>query len=175
MIKTREIEKYLQYGKKIRVLKYAQDFGARDACETFGITKTTFYNWKNNFNRYGEKGLERKIGDPKTYGNRLDSKVIELILELRKQYKLGTWRIQWYLERYHDINVSESSVYRTLKGHNVKSLDKITTRKAMGPKRYAKETSGHHVQVAVKFLVFNPPKGKKQSVINTLQLMIALE
>ena len=161
MKKTREIEKYLQHRKKIRVLKYAQDFGARDACETFGVTKTTFYNWKNKFEKYGEKGLERKIRDPKTYGNRLDSKVIELILELRKQYKLGTWRIKWYLERYHDINISESSIYRTLKRHNVKSLDKITTRKAMGPKRYAKETPGHHVQVDVKFLVFNSPEGEK--------------
>ena len=36
MKKTREIEKYLQYRRKIRVVKYAQDFGARDACETFG-------------------------------------------------------------------------------------------------------------------------------------------
>jgi hypothetical protein len=31
----------------------------------------------------------------------------------------------------------------------------------MGPKRYAKETPGHHVQVDVKFLVFNSPEGKK--------------
>jgi len=36
MKKTREIEKYLQYRRKIRVVKYAQDFGARDTCETFG-------------------------------------------------------------------------------------------------------------------------------------------
>jgi hypothetical protein len=55
MKKTIEIEKYLQYRKKIRVLKYAQDFGARDACETFGVTKTTFYNWKNKFDKYVRK------------------------------------------------------------------------------------------------------------------------
>ncbi len=106
--------------------------------------------------------MVRKIRDPKTYGNRLDSKVIELILEPRKQYKLGTWRgtwrVKWYLERYHDIDISESSVYRTLKRHNVKSLDKTTTRKAMWPKRYTKETPRHHVQVDVKFLVFNSPE-----------------
>ena len=76
MKKTREIEKYLQHRKKIRVLKYAKDFGARDACETFGVTKTTFYNWKNKFDKYGEVGLERKIRDPKTYGNRLTQKLL---------------------------------------------------------------------------------------------------
>lgn len=30
----------------------------------------------------------------------------------------------------------------------------------MGPKRYSKETPGHHVQVDVKFLTFNTEKGK---------------
>ncbi len=60
MKKTIEIEKYLQYRKKIRVLKYAQDFGARDTCETFGVNKTTFYNWKNKFDKYGEKDQRSK-------------------------------------------------------------------------------------------------------------------
>ena len=44
MKKTKEIERYLQYQKKIRVVKFAQDFGAKEACEVFKITKTTFYN-----------------------------------------------------------------------------------------------------------------------------------
>jgi transposase InsO family protein len=65
------------------------------------------------------------------------------------------------LERYHDINVSESSVYRTLKRNGIKPLERNVTRKAMGPKRYSKETPGHHVQVDVKFLVFHTAKGKK--------------
>jgi len=90
----------------------------------------------------------------------LTKKTIELILDLREQYKLGTWRIKWYLERYHDINVSESTVYRTLKRHNVKPLDRATTRRAMGPKCYSKETPGHHVQVDVKFLIFITEKEK---------------
>jgi hypothetical protein len=80
--------------------------------------------------------------------------MVDLILKLKKEYKLGTWRIKWYLERYHDISVSESSVHRTLKRNCVKALERDVTRKAKGPKRYAKETPGHHVQVCVKFLVF---------------------
>ena len=31
----------------------------------------------------------------------------------------------------------------------------------MGPKRYAKETPGHHVQVDVKFLILHTNEGKK--------------
>jgi len=45
--------------------------------------------------------------------------------------------------------------YRTLKRNGIKPLKRAVTRKAMGPKRYAKETLGHHAQMDVKFLVFH--------------------
>ena len=162
MEKTKEIEKYLQYRKKIQVLKLAQDMGSNSyAYETFGITKTTFYNWKKKFDQDGEKGLLRKKRESNTYYNSLDSKVVDLILKLRAQHKLGSWRIKWYMERYHGINVSESSVYRTLKRHNTKPLDRKTTRRAMHTKRYSKETPGHHVQIDVKFIILNRDSGQK--------------
>lgn len=160
MEKTEEIERYLKFQKKLRVLSLAEDLGCNYACDVFKISKTTFYNWKRKFNKYGEEGLCRKKRASSSYWNSIDKKTVELILDLREQYKLGTWRIKWYLERYYDIKVSEPTVYRTLKRHNVKPLDRATARQAMGPKRYSKETPGHHVQVDVKFLTFNTDKGK---------------
>lgn len=82
-------------------------------------------------------------------------------MNLRNEYKLGTWRITWYLERYHGINVSESSIYRTQKRNGINPLKRNVTRKGMGPKRDAKETPGHHVQVDVKFLVFQTDLGER--------------
>lgn len=162
MKKTKEIQQYLDYHRKLRVLRFAKDYGRiNEVCEIFKISRTTYFNWKRKFDQSGKEGLLRKKRDYNTYANRIDSSTVALILKLRDEYKLGTWRIKWYLERYHDINVSESSVYRTLKRHNVKSLDRKITRKSMGPKRYAKETPGHHVQVDVKFLVFDSPYGQK--------------
>ena len=115
-IYTPEIRRYLRFRKKLQVLNYARDIGSvRKTCETFGISKRSFYNWKNKYDKYGEEGLIRKTRDYKSYGNRINDEVIELILKLRKENQMGTWRIKWYLERYHDIKVSESSVYRTLK------------------------------------------------------------
>ncbi len=159
MEKTEEVKRYLKYQTKIRALKIAEELGYKYACEAFGISKTTFFNWKRRFDQNGEEGLQRKKRDPRSYGNCIDANTVQLILKLRDEYKLGTWRIKWYLERYHDIEISESSVFRTLKRHNVKPLDRTTTRKAMGPKRYSKETPGHHVQVDVKFLVFKTEQG----------------
>jgi len=79
----------------------------------FNVSRSTYFNWKRKYEKDGAEGLLRKKREVDTYPNRIDQKTVDLILNLRKEYKLGTWRIKWYLERYHDINVSESSVYRT--------------------------------------------------------------
>lgn len=160
MEKTKEIEQYLKFQKKLRALQLAKDLGGRQACEILNISKTSLYNWKRKYAKDGEKGLWRKKRNQTTYWNSTKQETIDLILKLRKEYNLGTWRIKWYLERYHDINVSESTVFRILKRHNIKPLKKVISRKAMGPQRYTKEAPGHHVQVDVKFLIFNTPEGK---------------
>jgi ACT domain-containing protein len=46
MKKTKEIEKYLAYQRKLRVLKLAKDLkNSKEAFEIFGICKSTFYSW----------------------------------------------------------------------------------------------------------------------------------
>lgn len=159
---TKEIEKYLAFQQKLKVLLLASKLNScKQAYELNGISRSTFYSWKRKYKKDGEKGLVRKKVDPESIPNRTPTRVVKLILQLREDHKLGTWRIKWYLQRYHDINISESTVYRTLKRNNVKPLDKIITRRALATKRYEKETPGHHVQVDVKFLIFFDHGGKK--------------
>ena len=161
MEKTKEVVKYLRHQKKISVLNLAQKLGCKEAFETFGVNKSTFYYWKKKFDQEGEKGLLRKQREASSYGNCLDAEIVALILKLRTEHNLGTWRIKWYMERYHDICVSESSVYRTLKRNNIKPLERKTTRRAMHTKRYTKEEPGHYVQVDVRFIIFNKGNGQR--------------
>lgn len=160
--KTKEIDEYLKLRKKLYVLDYARGIGNnRKAYEWYGVKKTTFYKWKKAYDKHGEDGLIRQKPVARTFPNQIKDEVVNKVLELREEHKLGTWRIKWYLERYHGINISESSVYRILKRNNVKRLDRKTTRRAMHSKQYAKEVPGHHVQVDVKFLIFTDIDGKK--------------
>ena len=122
MEKTEEIKRYLKFQRKLRALKLAEDLGCKYTCDAFNISKTTFYNWKRKYEKYGEKGLCRKKRESSSYWNSFDQKTINL------------------------------------RRNNVKPLDRTTTRRAMGPKRYSKETPGHHVQIDVKFLTFNTKK-----------------
>jgi transposase len=51
MEKTKEIIDYLKYSTKLRVLRYAKDCGKnKEACEVFGVKKSTFYKWKRSLN-----------------------------------------------------------------------------------------------------------------------------
>ena len=162
MEKTKEITDYLNYLKKVQVLKYAKERGKnKEAYEFFGIKKSTFYKRKKEYEKQGEKGLLRKKPIAYNFPNQIKPEIVEKVLELRKEHKLGTWRIKWYLERYHDIIISESSVYRILKRNKVERLDRKTTRRAMHSIRYEKQTPGHHVQVDVKFLIFTNEDGIK--------------
>ena len=54
MEKTEEIKRYLNFQKKLRALRLGEDLGCKYACEVFKISKTTYYNWKRKFDKYGK-------------------------------------------------------------------------------------------------------------------------
>ena len=70
-------------------------------------------------------------------------------------------RIIWYLERYRDIKMSDSTVSRILRRHNLNRLPRGTRMRKVHTKRYQKQVPGHHIQMDVKFLTFIGNKGKK--------------
>ena len=86
--------------------------------------------------------------------------VTKKILGIRKEYQLGPQRIKYYLERYHGIDNSESTIYRVLRANGVNRLPKTASTRAIHTKRYAKSVPGHHVQVDVKFLKLKDAAGK---------------
>lgn len=97
MKKTKEIEAYLTYNKKTQVLKYAKEYGNNSiAYKFFGVKKSTFYKWKKAYEEHGEEGLLRKKPTPRTFPNQIKQEVVNKVLELREEHKLGTWRIKWY-------------------------------------------------------------------------------
>ena len=116
MEQTKEVRAYLSHQKKLTILKFVRDWkSVNKTLKQFKIPKSTYYKWKKAFDKGGKNELLRKHPVAYNHPNKIKEAVIEKILSLRKEYQLGSWRIKWYLERYHDIQISESSVYRILK------------------------------------------------------------
>ena len=63
----------------------------------------------------------------------------EKVLYLRRKYHLGPMRIVWYLERYHDIRISDATVSRILHRHGRNRLPRGTRMRKVHTKRYNKQ------------------------------------
>ena len=159
---NKEVKDILYQRRKLMVLDYAKAIGnAAEACRDFDVPHSSFYVWKKAYDKEGKAGLLRKKPIPKSHPKKLKQAVIDKIVHLRKTYQLGSWRIKFYLERYHNIIISESSVTRTLVKYKINRLPKTASKRTLHTKRYSKKTPGHHVQVDVKFITLTDPTGIK--------------
>jgi transposase len=159
---NQEVKDYINLRKKLFILEYAKAIGnARKACEEFSIPRSSFYDWKKAFAKEGKTGLLRKKPVAKSHPRKLKQSVVDKIVYLRNTYQLGAKRIKYYLERYHNIIISESSVSRTLVKYKINRLPKTASKRTLHTKRYCKDTPGHHVQVDVKFITLRDALGNK--------------
>ena len=145
---------------KLVVLEHANHFGVTKTCREFNVPRSTFYRWKQKYDNEGRSGLYRKKPVAYSHPRKTLPEVVEKILEIRTEYQIGALRIKYYLERYHGVRISESTVTRILKAHGLSRLPKTAPRRALHTKRYAKKVPGHHVQVDVKFLQLKNREGK---------------
>jgi transposase len=117
---------------KWTVLEYAQVCRSVDeACREFEIPRSTFYGWKNAFEKEGKVSLARKKPIARNHPRSLAQDVVDKILHLRRTYKLGPERITWYLDRYHWIKTAVSTVYRPLVRNDMRRLTKNSPRRAI--------------------------------------------
>jgi transposase InsO family protein len=147
--------------KKV-VLEIAEGLGSdAKAYREFEVPRSTFYRWKKVYAEEGEAGLVRKKPVARSHPRQLRPEVVEKVLHLRRHYHLGPERIMWYLARYHGVETSCSTVYRTLIRHGMRRLPKHVGRRTVHTRRYAKQVPGHHIQVDVKFLGLKTADGHR--------------
>ena len=109
---------------------------------------------EKKYKKGGYKELLRQAPDRSKDPRCIPQETIDLVLKLRKEQKIGSKRIVWYLERYHGVTVSESSVTRILTKHGMARLKPGTPKRRLHSKRYNKKSPGHHVQIDVKINIF---------------------
>ena len=103
----------------------------------------------------------QRQADPKEPVNRTSPEIVDKVLHLRRTYHLGPIRIVWSLARYHAIKISEAGVSRILRRNGVSRLPRGTRLRKIHTKRYNKQVPGHHIQMDVKLLNFDGPRGEK--------------
>jgi transposase InsO family protein len=149
--------------KKLKILNHGKESGnVSKTCRYFGVSRETYYKWKNDLKLRGESALINSKPCPQNSKIRVAAEIEEKILHLRKHYYLGQLRISWYLMRYHNMKVSPGGVYGVLKRHGLNKLPQNQRKRSMEQfKRYEKQVPGHRIQVDVKFLFLKDQAGKE--------------
>ena len=130
--------------RKLRILEYAQNTGnLAKTCRYFGIPRSLFHVWRNAYQLNGDDRLKRRKPIPKTHLNQTPDEIGEKILYLRRKYHRGPTRIMWYMAQYHQMRVSDTTIYRVLKRHGVNRLPGKLGRRKVHTKRYNKQVPVH--------------------------------
>jgi transposase len=137
---------------KNTVLEIAAHLGVMKTCRELGVAKSTYYELKTRYDMEGISGLYRKKPVALTYPRKTSPENIDKIIELRSDYKMGSKKITYYLDRYHGIKISESTVTRIFNAHGLNRLEPTARKRITHSKRYAKTVPGHRIQVDVKLL-----------------------
>ena len=132
-----EAREELRIRFKNAVLELGAHLGVTKACREFGVAKSTYYEWKTRYDREGISGLYRKKPVALTYPRKTSLENIEKVLELRTNYKMGSKKVTYYLERYHGIKISESTVTRIFNAHGLNRLEPSAKKRITHSKRYA--------------------------------------
>ena len=141
---------------RLGVLRHGEEVSGSvaAACRCYGISRTVFYKWRNRFEELGAEGLRDRSSKPHHSPRATRSEVVAKIVYLRQHYHFGPLKISMYLKRYHDIEISNSGVWRILDRLGMGRLpaDQRYRRHKQRWKRYEKPQPGHQVQIDVKFI-----------------------
>ncbi|HEX2737251.1 MAG TPA: IS481 family transposase [Acidimicrobiia bacterium] len=150
----RELEKIAAH--RLAVIRHAQEVSGNVAltCRYYGITRQTYYKWQRRYRELGVAGLRDRSRRPLTCPHATDTEVVGKVVYLRQNYHFGPQKIQMYLKRYHDVEISVSGVWRILKRLDLSRLPASQRYKRHQDrwKRYEKPQPGHRVQIDVKFI-----------------------
>jgi transposase len=151
-----ELQLDRQVRRRLAVLCQVEEVTGNVAmtCRYFGISRQTYYDWLRRYESEGVDGLRDRSRRPRSSPNATRAEVVEKIIHLRQHYHFGPRKIVMYLQRYHDVTMSVSGVWRILHRLDMGRLpaSQRYQRHDRRWKRYEKQRPGHQVPIDVKFV-----------------------
>lgn len=116
---VKQLSRVKEMSKEARVrmafLDFAKSHPVAVTCRRFGISRSTYYRWKNRFNPHNMTTLENKSKRPKNVRKPMWSvELIEVIRILREEFPVWGKAKLVVLVRQRGFEVSESTVGRIL-------------------------------------------------------------
>jgi transposase InsO family protein len=142
--------------RRLAIIRHVEEVSGNVAltCRYFGISRQAYYTWYRGYQTGGADGLRARSHRPKTSPRATHVEIVGKIIYLRQNYHFGPAKIAMYLQRYHEVKVSHSGVWRILKRLDLNLLPASQRYKRHDKRwtRYEKQLPGHRVQIDVKFI-----------------------
>lgn len=92
-------------------------------CQRYGVSRKTYYKWKNRYKQKGIDGLSDLSRRPHNIKyKKVTSQIQETILDLRLTKRFGCNRIKFRLKRIIGLSLNTRTIYKTLKRHGLNIL-----------------------------------------------------
>ena len=136
-------------------------------CKRYGISRKTYYKWKNRYKQKGIDGLSDLSKRPHNIKYRkVTSEIQETILDLRLTKRFGCNRIKFRLKRIIGLSLSTRTIYKILKKHGLNILKcQARIRKY---KRFAMKHPNDMVQMDILGPFYLSNSGERNYIISCL-------
>ena len=108
--------------EKLEIIRLVEEshLSARQTLAKLGIPRTTFYRWYDRYLQRGEAGLQDQSPKPKHVWNRIPDEMRRKVVKLAlKETELSPRELAVTFTDKEKYFVSEASVYRVLKAHDL--------------------------------------------------------
>jgi putative transposase len=112
----------LSASEKVEVIKIVEqsELSIRQTLRELGISRSSFYRWYQDYQVGGPEALENRSRSPRRFWNKLPESVKEQCVEIALLYPERSPReLAWLITDDHKYFISESSIYRVLKQHDL--------------------------------------------------------
>lgn len=108
--------------EKLAIIRLVEEseLSIRRTLQEIKVSRSSFYRWYRAYEARGLDGLENQSRAVRQHWNRIPESVRELIVEVAlERPDLTPRELAWHITDTYDYFVSESSVYRLLKAHDL--------------------------------------------------------
>ena len=132
--------------EKLAIIRLVEDseLSIRRTLVEINVSRSSFYRWYRAYERDGLDGLKNHSRSSRKHWNRIPDSVRELVVDVAlQQPELTPRELAWHLTDTHEYFISESSVYRILKAHDLVTSPQFVVMSAadafQNPTRYVHE------------------------------------
>jgi putative transposase len=108
--------------EKMEIIRLVEtsDLPVKQTLAELDVPRSTFYDWYRRYTERGYDGLAARQPPPQQFWNRIADQVREQVVDVAlEKTELSPRQLAWHLTDTQGYFISESSVYRILKGYDL--------------------------------------------------------